>query len=54
MALMLAKLHTALREAGVDDIKAREAAEEVASFENRLANVQASSSFPKFESYQAA
>ena len=31
MALMLAKLYTALREAGVDDVKAREAAEEVAS-----------------------
>ena len=42
MALMLAKLYTALREAGVDDMKAREAAEEVASFENRLANVEAS------------
>ena len=42
MALMLAKLYTALREAGVDDVKAREAAEEVASFENRLANVEAS------------
>jgi len=26
MALMLAKLYTALREAGVDDVKAREAA----------------------------
>ena len=35
MALMLAKLYTALREAGVDDVKAREAAEEVASFENQ-------------------
>jgi hypothetical protein len=42
MALMLAKLYTALREAGTDDDKAREAAEEVASFENRLANVEAS------------
>ena len=42
MALMLAKLYTALREAGVDDMKACEAAEEVASFENRLANVEAS------------
>jgi len=42
MALMLAKLYTALREAGADDDKAREAAEEVASFENRLANVEAS------------
>jgi hypothetical protein len=41
MALMLAKLYTALREAGADDDKAREAAEEVASFENRLANVEA-------------
>jgi hypothetical protein len=42
MALMLAKLYAALREAGVDDVKAREAAEEVASFENRLASVEAS------------
>jgi len=42
MALMLAKLYTALREAGADDDKAREAAEEVASFENRLTNVEAS------------
>jgi hypothetical protein len=42
MALMLAKLYTALREAGADDDKAREAAEEVASFESRLANVEAS------------
>jgi len=42
MALMLAKLYTALREAGADDDKAREAAEEVASFEHRLANVEAS------------
>jgi hypothetical protein len=32
---MLAKLYAALREAGVDDVKAREAAEEVASFENQ-------------------
>jgi hypothetical protein len=43
MALMLAKLYTALREAGVDDVKAREAAEEVALFENQLANVEAKS-----------
>ena len=42
MALMLAKLYTALREADVDDVKVREAAEEVASFENQLANVEAS------------
>lgn len=41
MALMLGKLYTALREAGADDNRAREAAEEVAGFENRLANVEA-------------
>jgi hypothetical protein len=48
MALMLTKLYTALREAGADDDKAREAAEEVASFENRLANVEASLTIPKW------
>ena len=41
MAFMLAKLYTALREAGADDDNTREAAE-VASFENRLAHVEAS------------
>ncbi len=41
MALMLSKLYTALREANVPEDKAAAAAEEVAGFENRLANVEA-------------
>jgi hypothetical protein len=36
MALMLSKLYDALLEAGASDVKAREAAEEVAAFENRF------------------
>jgi hypothetical protein len=40
MAIM-GKLYAALREAGADEVKAREAAEEAAAFENRLANVEA-------------
>jgi hypothetical protein len=36
MALMLSKLYDALREAGASDLKAREAAEEAAAFENRF------------------
>jgi site-specific DNA recombinase len=36
MALMLAKLYTALREAGADDDKAREAAETLNTFLTRL------------------
>lgn len=39
MALMMGKLYSALREAGVLDPSAREAAEEVASFEK--ANLEA-------------
>jgi len=41
MALMLGKLYTALREAGVDADKARGASEEVATYENRIANIEA-------------
>jgi hypothetical protein len=41
MALMMGKLHEALVSAGVEAGKAREAAEEVASFENRLAKLEA-------------
>jgi hypothetical protein len=40
MALMLGKLHDALIAANVPPDKAREAAEEVAGFENRLANIE--------------
>jgi hypothetical protein len=38
---MMGKLYTALRDANVPEDHAREAAEEAASFENRLANVEA-------------
>jgi capsule polysaccharide export protein KpsE/RkpR len=40
MAMMLGRLHEALIQAGAPEDKAREAAEEVAQFENRLAKVQ--------------
>lgn len=40
MALMMGKLHDALVAAGVDKMMAREAAEEVANFENRLSKVE--------------
>jgi hypothetical protein len=40
MALMLGALHKALLEAKVPDEVAREAAEEVAGFENRLASME--------------
>ena len=40
MALMLSKLYLALKEANVPEDKAAAAAEEVASFENRLAGVE--------------
>ena len=36
MPLMLSKLYDALLEAGASDVKAREAAEEAAAFENRF------------------
>jgi hypothetical protein len=41
MALMMGKLHDALVAAGIDKQMAREAAEEAANFENRLAKVEA-------------
>ena len=41
MPLMMEKLYDALRAAEVPDDKARAAAVEVASFENRLAKVEA-------------
>lgn len=41
MAIMLGRLYGALRAANVPDEQATAAAEEVAGFENRLANVEA-------------
>lgn len=41
MAMMLFKTYEALRAAGAPDDKAREAAEEIAGFENRLAAIEA-------------
>jgi hypothetical protein len=41
MALMLGKLYEALRAGGVPDDKAREAAEEVATYEKDLAEIKA-------------
>ncbi len=40
LALMLSKTHDALRAAGAPDDKAREAAEEIAGFEDRLPVVE--------------
>jgi hypothetical protein len=40
MALMLGRLHDALREAGASNDAAREAAEEVASYESQLAAIR--------------
>ena len=40
MAVMLAKTYEAFKEAGASDEKAREAAEEIAAFENRLASIE--------------
>jgi hypothetical protein len=41
MAMMMGKLYAALREANVPEDKAREAAEEVASFETRISDLTA-------------
>ena len=41
MAMMLAKTYEAFRDAGASDEKAREAAEEIAGFENRQAAIEA-------------
>ncbi len=40
MAMMLAKTYVAFKAAGVPDDKAREAAEEIAGFENRLTRLE--------------
>lgn len=39
MAIMLSKTYDALRAAGAPDEKARDAAEEIAGFENRLISI---------------
>ena len=41
MAIMLSKTYEALKSAGAPDDKAREAAEETAAYDNRLANIEA-------------
>lgn len=41
MAIMMGKLYAALRAANASDDLAREAAEEVAAFENRIAEIRA-------------
>ena len=41
MGMMLAKTYEAFKAAGVPDDKARDAAEEIAGFENRLAIIEA-------------
>ena len=40
MAIMLSKTYDALKAAGAPDDKAREAAEEIAAYDNRLANIE--------------
>ena len=41
MANMLSKTYEAFKAAGAPDDKAREAAEEIAPYDNRLANIEA-------------
>ena len=41
MAIMLSKTCEAFKAAGAPDDKAREAAEEIAAYDNRLANIEA-------------
>ena len=41
MTIMLSKTYDALKAAGAPDDKAREAAEEIAGYENRLAGIEA-------------
>ena len=40
MTIMLSKTYDALKAAGAPDDKAREAAEEIAGYENRLAGIE--------------
>jgi hypothetical protein len=48
MALMMASLYEALRNAGSSDEQARKAAEEVATYENRFAKIEADLSLLKW------
>ncbi len=48
MALMMASLYEALRNAGSSDEQARKAAEEVATYENRFAKIEADLSLRKW------
>ena len=48
MAIMLSKTYEALKAAGAPDDKAREAAEEIAAYDNRLANIEADVRLPKW------
>ena len=41
MAIMLSKTYEAFKAAGAPDDKARDAAEEIAAYDNRLANIEA-------------
>ena len=41
MAIMLSKTYEAFKAAGAPDDKAREAVEEIAPYDNRLANIEA-------------
>ena len=41
MAIMLSKTYEALKAAGAPDDKARDAAEEIAAYDNRPANIEA-------------
>ena len=40
MAIMLSKTYEALKAAGAPDDKAREAAQEIAAYDNRLSNIE--------------
>ena len=48
MAMMLSKTYDALRSAGAPENKAREAAEEIAGFENRLTGIGSDLSLVKW------
>ena len=41
MAIVLSKTYEAFKAAGAPDDKARDAAEEIAAYDNRLANIEA-------------
>ena len=48
MAIMLSKTYEAFKAAGASDDKAREAAEEIAAYGNRLANIEPDVRLPKW------